>query len=205
MMFITFEGIDGCGKSTQARLFAEYLRKNPKNKILFTREPGGFDGEPNFRKILTSGCLANIASEVFVFMADRAEHATRTIVPALKQGKIVVADRYHDSTVAYQCFGRELDRETVDAMFTFANLPTPDLTFYFDVSVDVSYARVLRRGRLDSIEKSGREFMERVKKGFDTLAEENRGRIVRVKSSGKTIDEIQREVASCYEDFLKRR
>lgn len=206
-MFITFEGIDGCGKSTQAKLFFEYLRKNSQNAndVIFTREPGGFEGEPNFRQILISGCLENVASEVFVFMADRAEHATRVILPALKRGQTIVMDRYHDSTVAYQCYGRQLNKSTVDKMFEFANLPTPDLTFYFEISVEDSYARVLRRGILDSIEKSGKDFMERVKNGFDSLAQENEERIITIKSSGKNIAQIHEEVVKCYENFMKAR
>ena len=206
-MFITFEGIDGCGKTTQAKLFFEYLKKiSIKEKdIIFTREPGGFDGEPNFRQILISGCLKNVASEVFVFMADRAEHATRIILPAINQGQTIVMDRYHDSTVAYQCYGRQLDKSAVDKMFNFANLPTPDLTFYFEISVEDSYSRVLNRGHLDSIEKSGREFMQRVKNGFDSLAQNNKGRIITIKSSGKTIKKIHEEVVTCYENFLKTR
>ena len=205
-MFITFEGIDGCGKTTQAKLFFEYLKKNAKDDdVIFTREPGGFDGEPNFRQILTSGCLENVASEVFVFMADRAEHASRVITPAIKQGKTIVMDRYHDSTVAYQCYGRQLDKMTVEKMFEFANLPTPDITFYFEISVEDSYARVLNRGNLDSIEKSGQEFMKRVKNGFDSLARDNKDRIITIKSSEKSIAEIHEEVVKCYENFIKAR
>ena len=104
VMFITLEGIDGCGKSTQARLLCEAL--SARGTVVQTREPGGWEGGAELRSMVLGGSLKHPWSELFLFLLDRAEHAARVITPALEAGRHVVCERYHDSTLAYQVWGR---------------------------------------------------------------------------------------------------
>ena len=123
-MFITFEGIDGCGKSTQARLLFELLNK--EGGAVLTREPGGWEGGGTLRDIVLSGDLRHPWSELFLFMLDRTEHAARVIGPAISEGRHVVCERYHDSTLAYQVWGRGMPFEPLRDMAKLAALPEPD-------------------------------------------------------------------------------
>ena len=193
-VFITFEGIDGSGKSTQAKLFSKWCLEYLKKEVVLTREPGGSPSCQVFRDIVLEGKLRHPWSEPFIFMLDRAEHIADVIEPALNEGKIVICERYFDSTLAYQVWGRGLDRSVLDAMFKTAHFPVPDITIYFSIEVDAAFERVLRRGKLDSIESEGYIFMKKIKQGYDDLSKENPGRFVVIKTDGKTPQEVFEEV-----------
>ena len=180
-LFITFEGGDGCGKTTQIELLDKYL-KNKGFDTLLTREPGAKGLGVKLREILLNyDGEVSPQCESFLFLADRAQHIDCIIKPALKEGKIILCDRHTDSTVAYQGYGRGLDIEEIK---TLNNIATgglkPDLTIVLDVDVETSMQRVGKEK--DRMESAGIEFFERVRNGFLKIAEQEPKR---VKSTNK--------------------
>ncbi|MCQ2753724.1 MAG: dTMP kinase [bacterium] len=191
-LFITFEGADGCGKTTQLKLIDEYLR-GKGYKTLITREPGAKGLGEKIREILLNydGDVSP-RCESFLFLADRAQNIDCIIKPAIEEGVIVLCDRHTDSSVAYQGYGRGLDIERINFL---NNLATdgmkPDLTLVFDVDIETSEKRV--GSKKDRMEKAGREFFERVRQGYLEIAKKEPERI-KVVDSTKSIDEIHQEV-----------
>ncbi|HOV28828.1 MAG TPA: dTMP kinase [Synergistales bacterium] len=189
-MFITFEGIDGCGKSTQARRLVEFLlREKGNGKALWTREPGGWPGSGDLRELILSQEFEHPWTEVFLFLADRCEHAKKIIEPALQEGVIVICERFDDSTRAYQVWGRGIELEKIERALALAEYPRPDRTILLDVSVETAMGRVLARANLDRYEKEGKSFLERVIEGYRFLAAREKSRIRPVNGEGKP-DEV---------------
>ena len=185
-LFITFEGADGCGKTTQIKLIDEYLR-NKGYKTLLTREPGAKGLGTKLREILLNyDGEVSPRCESFLFLADRAQHVDCIIKPAVKEGIIVLCDRHTDSTIAYQGYGRGVN---IDELKRLNDLATsglkPDLTIVYDVDVETSQSRV--GNEKDRMESAGKEFFERVRKGFLEIAKQEPER-VKVIDSTKTID-----------------
>lgn len=172
-LFITFEGIDGCGKTTQAKRLYSYLKKHDF-PVLFLREPGGTPASERIRRILLDRSLhITPLAELLLYEAARAHLAETVILPELKKGTIIICDRYFDSTTAYQGFGRRLDRRLIDTLNGLASLKkAPDLTFVFDVDYKTSLAR--RKKNADRLEKEPRMFFNRVRRGFKSLAAQRR-------------------------------
>jgi len=172
-IFITFEGIDGCGKSTQARKFYNYIKRQ-NLPVMFLREPGGTPASERIRRILLDRNLEiSPHSELLLYEAARAHLAETVIIPALLEGRIIICDRYYDSTTAYQGYGRGLDLRLIDRLNRIASLDVaPDLTFIFDVDYQTSLER--RNGAADRLEKEKRAFFDRVRKGFKSLAAKRR-------------------------------
>lgn len=169
-MFITFEGIDGSGKSTQAALFCQWLLEQKKREAILTREPGGWPGGAVLRDIVIGGSLKHLWSEAYLFMLDRAEHVASVILPAIDSGSDVVCERYHDSTLAYQAWGRGLPLDIFDQLARLSAFPVPDLTVLFDISPEMGLMRAKSRGKLDSFEKEGVSFMAKVRDGYLALS-----------------------------------
>ena len=191
-LFITFEGGDGCGKTTQINLLDEYLRSKGY-KTLLTREPGSKGLGIKLREILLNydGEVSPVC-ESFLFLADRAQHVDCIIKPALEEGTIVLCDRHTDSTVAYQGYGRGLDLEQIHRLNKIATSGLkPDLTIVLDVDVETSQKRV--GTEKDRMESAGIEFFERVRKGFLEIAKQEPER-VKVVDSTQSIDEIHRQI-----------
>jgi dTMP kinase len=172
-IFITFEGIDGCGKTTQAKKLYRYLKKEGY-PVIFLREPGGTSASERIRRILLDRRLEISAlSELFLYEAARAQLAEGVIIPELKKGTIIVCDRYYDSTTAYQGYGRGLDLAMIKRLNCVASSGyPPDLTFIFDVDYKTSLTR--RNGRPDRLEKEKQAFFNRVRRGFKVIAAEPR-------------------------------
>lgn len=191
-LFITFEGADGCGKTTQIKLLKDYL-ESKGYEVVTTREPGGKGLGETIREILLNydGEVSN-RCESFLFLADRAQNIDIIVNPAVNQGKIVLCDRHTDSSVAYQGYGRGLDIEEIK---TLNNLATggrkPDLTLVFDVDIQTSMARV--GSEKDRMESAGQEFFNRVRNGYLELAKQEPDRI-KVIDSTKSIEEVQKSV-----------
>ena len=176
--FITFEGGEGAGKSTQLRLLAQSLAGAGVD-VLTTREPGGAPHAEFLRTILLSGAHDFAPeTETLLHVAARAEHLARTIRPALGAGSWVLCDRFLDSTTAYQGFGQGADRVTIAALAALSQ-PHPDLTLILDVTEATAAARQAARGRAtDRYDRLGPAFHARVAAGFRTIAAENPGRCV---------------------------
>ncbi len=187
-LFITFEGIDGCGKTTQLKLLKEYLENKGFN-VLVTREPGAKGLGEKLREILlnydgevSSNC------ESFLFLADRAQHIDTIIKPAIDNGTIVLCDRHTDSTVAYQGYGRELNLKQIHYLNNIAtNNIKPDLTFILDIDVETSIERIGKNR--DRMESAGIEFFNKVRNGYIEISkqEPNRVKLIYGKESIETI------------------
>lgn len=193
-MFITFEGIDCSGKSTQARLLAERLRKE-KREVVELREPGNTRLSEHIRNILLDKEYSEIneRTELLLFAASRAQLVGEVILPALHDNKIVICDRFSDSSIAYQGYGRGLPLEDIVHINRIATQETePDMTFYLDISPETAVTRCGNRNGVvqDRMEEGGIRFFERVIHGYMHLAYTNSGRYY-VIDGGKPLEEIQ--------------
>jgi dTMP kinase len=210
--FITFEGIDGSGKSTQLRLLANFLRAQ-KCEVLTTREPGGTPVGLKLRAaLLDAQEEVDPLTELLVFAADRAQHVRRVLRPAIAAGQVVISDRYADATVAYQGAGRGFSPELISRIVELATEGLkPDLTLLFDLPVAESGARTRRRSEgkhksetADRLDAENAEFHSRVRTAYLDLAAEQPERF-RIVESGGSVDDTQNKVKQIIIPFLESR
>lgn len=194
--FITFEGIDGSGKSTQARLLAAFLKATGAD-IVLTREPGGSPGAEEIRRLLVEGAPDRWSpeTEILLFTAARRDHLEKTIEPALARGATVISDRFADSTRVYQGAARGDLRSLVDRLHEAVIRREPDLTFV----IDMDPAEALRRGLArqsgeDRFEEMGEGFQQRLRDGFTALAKDNPDRCFLI-NGARDPDEIAADIA----------
>lgn len=206
--FITFEGIDGSGKSTQLRMLASELRVRGFD-VLTTCEPGGTPLGRRLREVFleTEETVAPLA-ELLLFAADRAQHVNFLVEPALENGKIVISDRYSDATAAYQGAGRGFDEQSINQVIRLATGGLkPDLTLFFDISVKEAISRTNSRSdgggeQKNRMDSETVEFYERVREAYLQIAENEPERFCVVDASG-AIDEIKKKVLELVTEFLK--
>lgn len=177
-MFITFEGLDFCGKSTQVQLLEKYLLENDK-KVKIIREPGGTPISEKIRNILLDkkNSEMSIETELILFSGSRSQLVNQVILPALKDNFYVISDRFHDSSIAYQSFGRNISLEFVEELQRFViGKAVPDITFFLDIPIDEVIKRKskVKQVELDRIELSKMDFYERVRKGYLYLSEKEK-------------------------------
>ena len=199
--FITFEGADGCGKTTQSKLVQKYLEENGYD-VLWTREPGAIGLGQKIRELLLhyDGDVAPMC-EAFLFLADRAQHIENIIKPAINSGKIVICDRHTDSTIAYQGYGRGVDIERLTYLNNLATGDTkPDLTFVFDVSTEIAQLRV--GDEKDRMEAAGIEFHKKVRQGYLEIAKQEPHR-VKIVNADNSIEDVFEDTKKLLNDFLK--
>ena len=199
--FITFEGADGCGKTTQSKLVQKYLEENGYD-VLWTREPGAIGLGQKIRELLLhyDGVVAPMC-EAFLFLADRAQHIENIIKPAINSGKIVICDRHTDSTIAYQGYGRGEDIERLTYLNNLATGDTkPDLTFVFDVSTEIAQLRV--GDEKDRMEAAGIEFHKKVRQGYLEIAKQEPHR-VKIVNADNSIEDVFEDTKKLLNDFLK--
>ncbi len=197
-MFITFEGIDASGKTTQVDLLETELKESGA-RVLRTRQPGGTQIGQIIRQILLNPDHTQLVAEaeVLLYMADRIQHIKEVILPALDDGQIVLCDRYHDATLAYQGGGRQLDLSWLKPIQD-KHLITPDMTFWFDISVEDSQERLQKRNQSQGTENCRLEsentlFFERVNAAYSQMCSDEPERFVRIDALGD-ISEIHRRV-----------
>ena len=196
--FISFEGIDGCGKSTQAKILSEKLI-SCGHKILLTREPGGSDGAEEIRNLLLTGNTDrwSAETEILLFTAARRDHLERTILPALENGLAVLCDRFSDSTRVYQGVTRGDLRNLVDQLDSAMIPRQPDITVLIDLDPTISLARAIERSNNEArFEDFGLEMQIKLREGFLTLAHEFPNRFMVIDGS--------RSVAEVAENISKR-
>ena len=192
--FIVFEGIDGCGKTTQINEIFNWLTESSilpnKSSIIKTREPGGSLLGEKLRALILSNNNDNVPSsltELLLYAADRTEHITKVISPALKNGNWVLSDRFAGSTLAYQGYGRNIDKETIKKLEIIAcQGEKPDITFFLDISPEESIAR-RKNQQPDRIEAEGINFLKKVNNGFKEIAQENNWIVISASNSKEKI------------------
>lgn len=203
-IFITFEGIDGSGKSSQAQLLADTL-KTRNHDTLQTREPGGSEGAEEIRRLLVEGDPDrwSAKTEILLFTAARSDHLEKTIEPALAAGKIVVSDRFADSTRVYQGAARADLRDVVDQLHAMMIGVEPDLTFIIDMDPAAALTRGLaRQSGEDRFEDLGLAFQEKLRAGFLALAQDFPDRC-HVIDGARSIDVIAAQIDQIASDHLK--
>lgn len=202
--FITLEGGDGAGKSTQIRLLKDYFERQ-NIPCVFTKEPGGSVGADEIRQILINGGLNkwDAVSETLLFYAARRSHLVDTVWPALKAGQWVISDRFADSTLAYQVYGRQSQAVTKEQVADLYHLVAgdfkPDLTIILDIDPQIGLNRVCQRGQADRFEASAMAFHERLRQGFKEIAAADPERCV-VVNAQQSPEKIHQEIVRIIED-----
>jgi dTMP kinase len=190
--FITFEGVDGAGKSTHLAWFADALRQRGYD-VVVTREPGGTPLGEQLREILLNQTMS-IGTEALLMFAARLEHIEQVIKPALRAGKCVISDRFSDASFAYQGGGRGMDWEKLRQLEQWVHPDLqPDLTLFFDVPVEVARRRLSNNISLDRFEQEQDDFFERVRAGYHKRILQNPQRYV-VIDAAQTLDEVQHKL-----------
>jgi dTMP kinase len=206
-MFVTFEGVDCSGKTTQAAMLVDALRARSGAIVHFIREPGGTAISERLREILLDRSNLDLSelTELFLFSASRAQLVAQRIIPAIARGEIVVCDRFYDSTTAYQGYGRGLDLDAVRRINAVATAGTePDLTVLVDIPVGEIEARKKASGNApDRMENSGREFYHRVREGYLAIAREHTERFV-VVDGLRSVNDIALDIRRAVEERIEQ-
>lgn len=208
-LFITFEGPDGSGKTTQIKRLANFLQQE-QIPFIITREPGGTRISDLIRGILLNPEHQEMKNEteVLLYAASRAQHIHEKVIPALEEGKIVLCDRFVDASIAYQGYGLGIDIETIEQINRFATSQLePDRTYLFDLAPEEGRKRMLLRlgeqvTNLDRIEQKTLEYHKRVREGFHALGEKHKQRMT-VVDGAQTIDAISEQIKQDFCELLK--
>ena len=200
---IVFEGTEGSGKTTQIGLLYQWLLLQ-RTRVALTREPGGTSLGDKLRQILLADSSIGGMTELLLYAADRAQHVEEFIKPELAKGTIVLCDRFTDSTVAYQGYGRGLPIPQIAQLNQIAtNGLQSDLALWLDLDVEVGLVRTRQRGSSDRMERADLAFHRRVYRGFAQLAKDNPDRIIRVDASGSQ-SQVQAQIQSIITDYLNK-
>ena len=203
-IFISFEGIEGTGKSTQSRLLTEHLR-GKGYRVVQTMEPGGTKISMKIRELLLSLDSREMdhVTELLLYNAARVQHIKEVIEPAIERGDVVITDRFSDSTVAYQGFARGIDLQLIDSLDRIAtNKLSPDITILLDIDVKTGLARNRALNKNDRLELEDISFHEKVRKGFIQIAAREPER-VRLVDCSESLDEVHRKVVEIIAGFLE--
>lgn len=203
-LFLTFEGIDGSGKSTQARMLAEHLRAQG-HEVVLTREPGGSAGAEEIRSLVLEGDPDrwSAETEILLFTAARRDHLERTIEPALAAGKVVICDRFADSTRMYQGLSRGDLRNLVDQLHSLMIGREPDMTLLIDMDPETGLARAKgRQGAEERFEDFGPELQKKMRAGFLALADEFPDRF-HIVNGNRDMDSVARDVTEIVQAALR--
>lgn len=202
---IVFEGGEGAGKTTQIESVYHWLTSSlqPSYTVKITREPGGTALGQEIRNLLLGKYAPSDRAELLLYAADRAQHVAQDVKPALAQGMIVLCDRYTDSTIAYQGYGRGIDLELIAQLNEIATQGLEsDLTLWLDVPAEIGLLRAQNRGKRDRIEQADLAFHQRVRQGFTILAQQHPQRIVRIDAQPSQ-PEVQQQIFSVLKPGLQ--
>lgn len=183
-LFVTIEGIDGSGKSTQAGKISKWLEDFTGFESLRTFEPGGWQGGEKLRDLILNDKNFDGISELLLFLADRAGHLSKIIIPAIESGKNVICERYTDSTFAYQSGGHGIDFEQLKKIIESCKFPEPDVTIFLDIAPELAIKRIKNRNRNknknDKFESEGLKLMKLVSDSYKRISDENPDRFINV-------------------------
>ena len=203
-MFITFEGVDGSGKTTQAQKLYNYFKNNLQKKVILTKEPGGTDLANAVREILLDDKYKNmsILSEILLHFAARCDHIEKVILPKLNEGYIVISDRFYDSTIAYQAFARKYNLDFILNLKQQLITINPDITFFIDLQIELIQKRIANRNKENNIncnhyDRQKDDFHQKVREGFLFLYKNNPNRIKYIKGD----QEIEKIFSNILEEF----
>lgn len=204
-LFITFEGGEGSGKTTQLALLADYLRDKGL-PLVCSREPGGTSLGDQIRSLILEvpddGSEVDVRTEFFLYLASRAQHVKEVLLPALAAGNIVLCDRFSDATIAYQGYGRGLPLEEIKTMMQFASDGLePDLTFFLDITPDLGLSRLSGRKEINRLDQETLVFHEAVYAGYQVLSQTYPKRIVVIDAAGP-IGAVSRRIREKIDTFL---
>ena len=204
-LFITLEGGDGAGKSTQIRNIKSFFETKGL-VVVHTREPGGTQISEKLRDILldSHNTEMDAVTEMLIYAASRAQHVRELVKPALDEGSVVICDRFLDSSIAYQAYGRGLgDMVKIVNSYATDGL-TPDITFWMDIDPDAGKERVSKMGDFDRLEMEARDFHYRVYEGYRAIAQSEPDRIKRIDAS-RSVEEISAEIIKYLEEICEKR
>lgn len=212
-VFITFEGGEGSGKSTQIKLFAEYLKQTGQD-VIITREPGATENGKQIRRLLVEGDKDKFdeLTETLLFYADRRMNLTQIVKPALESGKIVLSDRHNDSTLAYQFYGagKFKDTKIMDTLYALVteDAPTPELTFLLDISPEIGLKRSFAKAKTMStkelrFEDKELSFHNRLRQGYLELAAKHKNRI-KIINANQPKQAVLNDIIKAYENFINK-
>ena len=204
-LFITLEGIDGSGKSTQAKNIAKWLENFSGRKTICTFEPGGWEGGRTLREFILGSKDYNSLSELLLFLADRSEHAEKVISPALNSGNNIICERYNDSTLAYQSGGHKLDINHVKRIIRACNFPEPDIKILLDITPELALERINSRKNInDKFEAEGLALMQRVADSYRELAKSQHENFIVINCDKLSEHEVFHEIISQLEAVIKQ-
>jgi len=202
-LFISFEGGDGSGKSTISKMIYQELKKRGY-QVIYTREPGGIDISEKIRSIILDPNNSSMDSktEALLYAASRRQHLVEKVIPALKLNKIVISDRFIDSSLAYQGFARKIGFDEILQLNKFAiDEYFPDATIYFELDEEIGLSRTRRRGKLDRLEIETKEFHTLVKEGYQEVLARFPNRI-KIVDASKSIDEVYQDSIKLVEEII---
>jgi len=202
--FITFEGVDCCGKTTQIDLLSNYLSKHNQKSII-VREPGGTLISEKIRNILLDkNNFINSNTETLLFLSARSQLVNEIINNNINNDNFVLCDRYTDSTLAYQGYGRGIDKKQIDILNEFATSGlNPDLTFVFNLNLEESLNRMKQKKNIDRIEQSGKFFLDDVSKGYLEISKRDSSRYKVIDCNSKSINTIHKEIISIINEYYR--
>ena len=200
-LFITLEGGDGAGKSTQIRNIERFFTEKGL-VVVHTREPGGTAISEKLRDILLDNGNTEMTAvtEMMIYAASRAQHVRELIMPALERGEVVICDRFVDSSVAYQAYGRELGDMVAEVNRHATGGLRPDITFWLDIDPEAGKARAAKAGELDRLELEKMDFHYRVYEGYKKIAEQEPDRVKRI-NAADSVEEICSNIYACLEEL----
>ena len=202
--FITFEGVEGSGKTTQIAILCHYLETRGY-RVVRTREPGGTKIGDSIRSLILDAKNREMdaKTELFLYLASRAQHLKEIILPALSEGKVVVCDRFTDATLVYQGYGRGLPPREIELIARFASGGLhPDLTFLLDIDAKAGLARLKGRAEINRLDREALHFHETVRQGYLALAKKHPRRIQYIYTDAG-VEEISQKIRECVDDILE--
>ena len=207
-LFITLEGIDGSGKSTQSKNLAQWLEHFTGRKTICTFEPGGWKGGSTFREFILGSKDYNPLSELLLFLADRSEHVEKVILPLLRTGNNIICERYNESTLAYQSGGHKLNIAHVRRIIKACNFPEPEIKILLDISPELALERIKSRknniDKHDKFESEGLALMKRVSKCYRELADSQPENFIVINCDKLSEHEVFNQIISQLEARIKQ-